>query len=207
MQEYYKILGVNEESTLEEVTIRFNKLLIEFDPNKQSADLKDFFTTEQEKLREAYKQISLNLTKKEEPEEAKDEDQEVSEDPDIETKICKQCGKEVHIKAVVCMGCGCAVTTGPFINKNQLQKRLPNEIGTLICGIMSLFFLSCYLVPGLILALVTLGISSKDNELLKNNPNEYLSGNHKAGRICAKISLWIFLVLFFIILIALIANS
>ena len=29
MQEYYKILGVNEESTLEEVTIRFNKLLIE----------------------------------------------------------------------------------------------------------------------------------------------------------------------------------
>ena len=105
------------------------------------------------------------------------------------------------------MGCGCAVTTGPFINKNQLQKRLPNEIGTLICGIMSLFLLSCYLVPGLILALVTLGISSKDNELLKNNPNEYLSGNHKAGRICAKISLWIFVVLFFIILIALIANS
>ena len=206
MQEYYKILGVNEESTLEEVTIRFNKLLVEFDPNKQSEDLKDFFANEQKKLREAYKQISLTLTKKEELEQAKDEYQEVSEDTDIETKICEKCGKKVHIKAVLCVGCGCALTADPFRNQNQLQKSLPNEVGTLICGILSLVFLSCYLLPGLILALVTFLVSSKDNQLLKDHPNEYLSGNHKAGRICAKISIWISLLFFFIILIAFIFS-
>lgn len=205
MQEYYKILGVNEESTLEEVTIRFNKLLIEFDPNKQSADLKDFFTTEQEKLREAYKQISLNLTKKEEPQEAKDEDQEVSEDTDIETKICEKCGNKVHNEAVVCMGCGCSLV-GSW--KNQIKrKQLSTATAALICGILSILGGLCYGVTGLIMGIVTLAVSSKDNQLLKEDPERYSdAGNLKAGRICAKIGISLF-VIWLLFLIVILANS
>ena len=210
MQEYYKILGVNEESTLEEVTIRFNKLLIEFDPNKQSADLKDFFTTEQEKLNEAYKQISLILTKKEEPEEpeeAKDEDQEVSEDPDIETKICEKCGNKVHNEAVVCMSCGCSLV-GSLKNQNQIKR---NELSTataaLICGILSILGGLCYGIGGLIMGIVALAVSNKDNELLKADPEGYSdAGNLKAGRICAKIGISLF-VIWLLFLIVILANS
>ena len=207
MQEYYKILGVNEESTLEEVTIRFNKLLIEFDPNKQSADLKDFFTTEQEKLNEAYKQISLILTKKEEPEEAKDKDQEVSENTDIETKICEKCGNKVHNEAVVCMSCGCSLV-GSWKNQNQIKR---NELSTataaLICGILSILGGLCYGIGGLIMGIVALAVSNKDNELLKADPEGYSdAGNLRAGRICAIIGIVLFVLWLLILMIAL-ANS
>lgn len=208
MQEYYKILGVNEESTLEEVTIRFNKLLIEFDPNKQSEDLKDFFTTEQEKLNEAYKQISLILTNKEEPNQAKDKHQEVSEDTDIETKICEKCGNKVHNEAVVCIGCGCSLV-GSWKNQNQIKR---NELSTataaLICGILSIGGGLCYGIGGLVMGIVTLGVSSKDNQLLKADPEKYSdAGNLRAGRICAKIGISLFVIWLLIVIIAIIASS
>ena len=63
IKNYYKILGLEEGANEEEVEKRYNKLLIEFDPKKQSDDdLKEFFKKEQEKVKEAYKKISLSFT-------------------------------------------------------------------------------------------------------------------------------------------------
>ena len=63
MKKYYQILGLDEGATLEEVEKKYNELLKEFDPEKQSDDdLKEFFNSEQDKVKEAYLEISLSFT-------------------------------------------------------------------------------------------------------------------------------------------------
>ena len=63
MKEYYQILGLEEGAALDEVEEKYNELLKEFDPQKQSDDaLKEFFKSEQDKVKEAYLEISLSLT-------------------------------------------------------------------------------------------------------------------------------------------------
>ena len=63
MKKYYQILGLEEGATLEEVEEKYNELLKEFDPEKQSDDdLKEFFKSEQDKVKEAYLEISLSFT-------------------------------------------------------------------------------------------------------------------------------------------------
>ena len=61
MKSYYKTLGLEEGVGLEEVEKKYKKLLKEFDPKKQSEDLKKFFKLEQEMVEEAYLHISLDL--------------------------------------------------------------------------------------------------------------------------------------------------
>ena len=61
MDNLYKILGLKFGATLNEVEEKYNELLIEFDPNKQSEDLREFFTSERQKVIEAYKEISAGL--------------------------------------------------------------------------------------------------------------------------------------------------
>ena len=61
MENYYKKLGLKSDATLDEVDKRYNKLLKEFDPNNQSEDLKEFFTSETEKIKDAYEKISASL--------------------------------------------------------------------------------------------------------------------------------------------------
>ena len=65
----HKILGLNVEATLEEVEEKYNELLKEFNPEKQEKDMKEFFQKEQDKVKEAYKEISLNFPNKKEEEE------------------------------------------------------------------------------------------------------------------------------------------
>ena len=64
MEKYYKILSLKEGATLEEVEQKYKQLLIEFDPEEQEDDLKEFFKSEQEKVEEAYEQISLSFANK-----------------------------------------------------------------------------------------------------------------------------------------------
>ena len=61
MENYYKILGLKLGATLEEVEEKYNKLLKEFDPEKQTDELKEFFKSEQKKVKQAYKKISASL--------------------------------------------------------------------------------------------------------------------------------------------------
>ena len=61
MENYYKILGLKLGATLDEVEEKYKELLKEFDPEKQSEDLKEFFSVEYEKVKEAYNEIYLSL--------------------------------------------------------------------------------------------------------------------------------------------------
>tara|TARA_B100000900_G_scaffold401701_1_gene406659 strand:- start:556 stop:1467 length:912 start_codon:yes stop_codon:yes gene_type:complete len=61
MENYYQILGLEYGATLEEVEKKYNELLNEFDPDKQSEDLKEFFKSEQDRVNEAYTAISDSL--------------------------------------------------------------------------------------------------------------------------------------------------
>lgn len=73
MEQYYKILGLETASTLEEIEKRFNVLSKEYDPEKQEGELKEFFKSEHDKLQEAYKEICLHLIRKKEEEEKEKE--------------------------------------------------------------------------------------------------------------------------------------
>ena len=73
MENYYKILGLKVGATLDEVEEKYNKLLKEFDPEKQTDELKEFFTSESEKVKEAYKEISASLMHTESAEQKIDE--------------------------------------------------------------------------------------------------------------------------------------
>jgi hypothetical protein len=61
MENYYKILGLKVGASLDELEEKYNKLLKEFDPEKQTDELKEFFTSESEKVKEAYKEITASL--------------------------------------------------------------------------------------------------------------------------------------------------
>jgi len=73
MENLYKILGLKFGATLNEVEEKYNELLIEFDPNKQSEDLREFFTSERQKVIEAYKEISASLINTESVEQKMDQ--------------------------------------------------------------------------------------------------------------------------------------
>ena len=69
MEKHFKILGLETTSTLEEVKKRFNILSKEYNPEKQTDELKEFFKNEQKKVEESYKVIYLNLIHEKEKEE------------------------------------------------------------------------------------------------------------------------------------------
>ena len=73
MKNYYKILGLKSGSTLDEVEEKYNDLLKEFDPSKQPDELKEFFTSERQKVKDAYKEISLSLVDNKNIEKVEDE--------------------------------------------------------------------------------------------------------------------------------------
>ena len=65
MENYYKILGLKLGATLYEVEEKHKELLKEFDPNELSDDdLKEFFKSEQDKVKEAYNNILEHLETK-----------------------------------------------------------------------------------------------------------------------------------------------
>jgi len=95
MKEYYQILGLEEGATLDEVEKKYNELLKEFDPEKQSDDdLKEFFKSEQDKVKEAYLEISLSLKAHDEEEviskEIDELEKEIEEDSSDEILRCYQ---------------------------------------------------------------------------------------------------------------------
>ena len=75
MEEYYKVLGLKIGDSIEDVERRYNDLLIEFDPEKQEDDLKDFFKQDQDRVKEAYSKI-LESFIEETPEEINNEETE-----------------------------------------------------------------------------------------------------------------------------------
>ena len=92
MKKYYKILGLKPGATLDEVEEKYIELLKEFDPKKQSEDLKEFFTSERQKVKEAYKEISASLINTDSVEQKIDSDtNEIdSENQDLEESLADE---------------------------------------------------------------------------------------------------------------------
>ena len=61
MEDYYKILGLDSSSSMEEIKNKYKELLLEFDPNSQDEGLREFFKGEQDKITEAYTKILENI--------------------------------------------------------------------------------------------------------------------------------------------------
>ena len=98
MEKHYKLLGLEKTATLEEAQERFNVLSKEYDPEKQTDELKEFFKSEQEKVKEAYKEICLHLIRKKEEEEEEEEEFDWEEDKDkvIKEKEEKEYRRTIH---------------------------------------------------------------------------------------------------------------
>ena len=73
MEKHYKILGLETTATLEEVKEKFNILYKEYNPEKQTDELKEFFKEEHEKVQEAYKTICLNIIQQNREDEKEEE--------------------------------------------------------------------------------------------------------------------------------------
>jgi uncharacterized membrane protein YhaH (DUF805 family)/DnaJ-domain-containing protein 1 len=113
---YYKTLKLSEDATLAEINTKYNLLLDEFNPDHQSDDLRDFFETEQEKVKEAYNTIIKHLSEEEASEEQVEKylnegvvDSEVHDLGDYlgndETKFCKFCGHMQYVTNSECINC------------------------------------------------------------------------------------------------------
>ena len=103
MEKHYKLLGLETTATLEEAQKRFNVLSKEYDPEKQEGELKEFFKSEQEKVKESYKEICLHLIRKKEEEEKEKETtiedkvvEEVTEEKVREEKAEGEYRKTIH---------------------------------------------------------------------------------------------------------------
>jgi hypothetical protein len=89
---------------------------------------------------------------------------------------------------------------------NQTKQPIPNAVGTLVLGILSIVMCWCYGVVPLALAIIALAISQKSVQMYNENPELYEGYNNlKAGRIMAIIGLClgslfvVFLIIYFII--------
>ncbi len=92
------------------------------------------------------------------------------------------------------------------------QQNLPNAVGVLVLGILSIVFCWCYGLPGLVLGIISLIMSKKATALYLSSPESYTESsfkNMKAGRICAIVGLCLSSVyaIFIIIYIAIIGAA
>jgi uncharacterized protein YacL len=72
------------------------------------------------------------------------------------------------------------------------KQDLPNHIGVLVLGIISIALCWCYGIVSLILGIISIVMASKAEQLYKESPETYSEGsvkNLKAGKICAIIGL------------------
>ena len=86
MKKYYKILGLESSATFAEVENKYNELSKEFDPSKQTEDLKEFFISEQKKIDDAFEKISL-ANSKEDTISNKSNDENINDNIDAEENI------------------------------------------------------------------------------------------------------------------------
>ena len=92
MEKFYKILGLKLGASQEEVEEKYNELLKEFDPIKQPDELKEFFSVETEKVKEAYSEISSILINTEFVEKVNDDiksDIGKKESENIDLDVCE----------------------------------------------------------------------------------------------------------------------
>lgn len=72
------------------------------------------------------------------------------------------------------------------------NQNVPNSIGALVLGILSIVFFWCYGIISIILGIIALVLASQGERLYSANPQLYTLASYKnlkAGKICAIIGL------------------
>ncbi len=85
-------------------------------------------------------------------------------------------------------------TTNPIISQGypNAYQTVPNSIGVLVLGILSICFCWCYGIVSIILGIVALVLASSGEKIYQANPQIYTLvsyKNLKAGKTCAIIGL------------------
>lgn len=86
----------------------------------------------------------------------------------------------------------------------QNQQTLPNSVGALVLGILSIVFCFCYGIIGITLGIIGLILANKAIKLYLASPELYSESSYKnvkAGKICAIVGLCLSSVYIIIILI------
>ena len=87
----------------------------------------------------------------------------------------------------------------------QVEKKpLPKAVAVLVLGIISIATSFCYGIPGLIIAIITMVMSSGAKKLYNATPALYTESSYKnlnAGRICGIIGLILSIVMLFVYII------
>jgi M penetrans paralogue family 26 len=74
----------------------------------------------------------------------------------------------------------------------QNQQTLPNSVGVLVLGILSIVFCFCYGIIGMTLGIISLIMANKAIKLYLSSPETYSESSYKnvkAGKICAIVGL------------------
>ena len=88
------------------------------------------------------------------------------------------------------------------------NQNVPNSVGVLVLGILSIVFCWCYGIVSIILGIIAIVLANQGEKLYQENPNAYSISsykNMKAGKICAIIGMSLaglyvlFLVIYFFI--------
>ncbi|MDP1802583.1 MAG: CCC motif membrane protein [Bacteroidota bacterium] len=77
-------------------------------------------------------------------------------------------------------------------NFSNGTQNIPNSVGVLVLGILSICFFWCYGIPAIIMAIISLVLASGGEREYRNNPSKYSLASYKnlkAGKICSIISL------------------
>lgn len=103
----------------------------------------------------------------------------------------------------------------PASGEPVTQRELPNATAALVLGILSIVFCMCYGLPGLILSIIGLWLSTKDMKSYQQAPERYTRASYNnlsAGRTCSIIGLVLsgvsvlMMVLYFLFHISMVAN-
>ncbi|HRH10930.1 MAG TPA: CCC motif membrane protein [Bacteroidia bacterium] len=103
-------------------------------------------------------------------------------------------------------------TNNGSTNMNQFSQNgsqtVPNSVGVLVLGILSIVFCWCYGIVSIILGIIAIVLANQGEKIYQQNPSAYAMAsykNMKAGKICAIIGMSLsglyilFLVVYFFI--------
>lgn len=103
-------------------------------------------------------------------------------------------------------------TNNGSTNMNQFSQNggqtVPNSVGVLVLGILSIVFCWCYGIISIILGIIAIVLANQGEKIYQQNPSAYAMAsykNMKAGKVCAIIGMSLsglyilFLVVYFFI--------
>jgi hypothetical protein len=101
----------------------------------------------------------------------------------------------------------------PNNNFNQFggsQQSVPNSVGVLVLGILSIVFCWCYGILSVIMGIIALVLASQGEKAYAENPQAYTLSSYKnlkGGKICAIVGLALGSIGIIIVIISIVVNG